>query len=136
MEVKIRGNFEVKTTNKLDIVHYLAFIVLQNMYIWQDRLICGNSMSTVAYESAKNMTFLFFDIEEFGYIGGTNSSSLFGCESYKNKIGAISPNIFKYSTVKINYNSAGKFPFLTGIGVVAQGASIPSGSRIIIRGHS
>nr|DAG48878.1 MAG TPA: hypothetical protein [Caudoviricetes sp.]DAZ66194.1 MAG TPA: hypothetical protein [Caudoviricetes sp.] len=37
MEVKIRGNFEVKTTNKLDIVHYLAFIVLQNMYIWQDR---------------------------------------------------------------------------------------------------
>lgn len=125
----------VQGYRKYSVVVLLSQRITVDCYI-QPRLICGNSMSTVAYESAKNMTFLFFDIEEFGYIGGENSASLFGCESYKNEIGAISPNIFKYSTVKINYNSAGKFPFLTGIGVVVQGASIPSGSRIIIRGHS
>lgn len=134
-DVNIIDTVSVQGYRKYSVVVLLSQHITVDCYI-QPRLICGNSMSTVAYESAKNMTFLFFDIEEFGYIGGTNSSSLFGCESYKNKIGAISPNIFKYSTVKINYNSAGKFPFLTGIGVVAQGASIPSGSRIIIRGHS
>lgn len=134
-DVNIIDAVSVQGYRKYSVVVLLSQHITVDCYI-QPRLICGNSMSTVAYESAKNMTFLFFDIEEFGYIGGTNSSSLFGCESYKNKIGAISPNIFKYSTVKINYNSAGKFPFLTGIGVVAQGASIPSGSRIIIRGHS
>ena len=134
-DVNIIDAVSVQGYRKYSVVVLLSQHITGDCYI-QPRLICGNSMSTVAYESAKNMTFLFFDIEEFGYIGGTNSSSLFGCESYKNEIGAISPNIFKYSTVKINYNSAGKFPFLTGIGVVAQGASIPSGSRIIIRGHS
>lgn len=134
-DVNIIDAVSVQGYRKYSVVVLLSQHITVDCYI-QPRLICGNSMSTVAYESAKNMTFLFFDIEEFGYIGGTNSSSLFGCESYKNEIGAISPNIFKYSTVKINYNSAGKFPFLTGIGVVAQGASIPSGSRIIIRGHS
>lgn len=134
-DVNIIDTVSVQGYRKYSVVVLLSQHITVDCYI-QPRLICGNSMSTVAYESAKNMTFLFFDIEEFGYIGGTNSSSLFGCESYKNEIGAISPNIFKYSTVKINYNSAGKFPFLTGIGVVAQGASIPSGSRIIIRGHS
>lgn len=134
-DVNIIDAVSVQGYRKYSVVVLLSQHITVDCYI-QPRLICGNSMSKVAYESAKNMTFLFFDIEEFGYIGGTNSSSLFGCESYKNEIGAISPNIFKYSTVKINYNSAGKFPFLTGIGVVAQGASIPSGSRIIIRGHS
>lgn len=134
-DVNLIDGVSVQGYRKYSVVVLLSQHITVDCYI-QPRLICGNSMSTVAYESAKNMTFLFFDIEEFGYIGGTNSSSLFGCESYKNEIGAISPNIFKYSTVKINYNSAGKFPFLTGIGVVAQGASIPSGSRIIIRGHS
>lgn len=134
-DVNIIDAVSVQGYRKYSVVVLLSQHITVDCYI-QPRLICGNSMSTVAYEGAKNMTFLFFDIEEFGYIGGTNSSSLFGCESYKNEIGAISPNIFKYSTVKINYNSAGKFPFLTGIGVVAQGASIPSGSRIIIRGHS
>lgn len=125
----------VQGYRKYSIVVLLSQHITVDCYI-QPRLICGNSMSAVAYESAKNMTFLFFDIEEFGYIGDENSASLFGCESYKNEMGAISPNIFKYSTLKVNYNSAGKFPFLTGIGVVANGASIPSGSRIIIRGHS
>lgn len=134
-DVNLIDGVSVQGYRKYSVVVLLSQIIATDCYI-QPRIVCGNSMSTVAYESAKNMTFLFFDIEEFGYIGGTNSSSLFGCESYKNEIGAISPNIFKYSTVKINYNSAGKFPFLTGIGVVAQGASIPSGSRIIIRGHS
>lgn len=134
-DVNIIDTVSVQGYRKYSVVVLLSQRITVDCYI-QPRLICGNSMSTVAYESAKNMTFLFFDIEEFGYIGGENSASLFGCESYKNEIGAISPNIFKYSTVKINYNSAGKFPFLTGIGVVAQGASIPSGSRIIIRGHS
>lgn len=134
-DVNIIDAVSVQGYRKYSVVVLLSQHITVDCYI-QPRLICGNSMSTVAYESAKNMTFLFFDIEEFGYIGGTNSSSLFGCESYKNEIGAISPNIFKYSTVKINYNSTGKFPFLMGIGVVANGASIPSGSRIIIRGHS
>ena len=134
-DVNIIDTVSVQGYRKYSVVILLSQHIAVDCYI-QPRLICGNSMSTAAYESAKNMTFLFFDIEEFGYIGGENSASLFGCESYKNEIGAISPNVFKYSTVKINYNSAGKFPFLTGIGVVVQGASIPSGSRIIIRGHS
>ena len=134
-DVNIIDAVSVQGYRKYSVVVLLSQHITVDCYI-QPRLICGNSMSTAAYESAKNMTFLFFDIEEFGYIGDKNSASLFGCESYKNEIGAISPNIFKYSTVKINYNSAGKFPFLTGIGVVANGASIPSGSRIIIRGHN
>ena len=120
---------------KYSVVLLLSQAITVDCYI-QPKLICGNSASAIAYENAKKMTFLFFDIEEFGYIGGENSSSLFGCESYKNEIGAISPNFFKYSTAKVNYNSAGKFPFLTGIGVIANGASIPSGSRIIIRGYN
>ena len=134
-DVNIIDTVSVQGYRKYSVVVLLSQHITIDCYI-QPRLICGNSMSTAAYESAKNMTFLFFDIEEFGYIGDKNSASLFGCESYKNEIGAISPNIFKYSTLKVNYNSAGKFPFLTGIGVVAQGASIPSGSRIIIRGHN
>lgn len=80
--------------------------------------------------------FCFFDIEELGYIGGEYNSSLFGCESYESGTGVISPDVFKYSTVKVNYNIAGKFPYLTGIGVIVSGASIPSGSRMIIRGHN
>ena len=120
---------------KYSVVLLLSQPITVDCYI-QPKLICRNNTSAAAYENAKNKTFLFFDIEEFGYIGGVNSSSLFGCESYKGEIGGISPNIFKYSTLKVNYNSAGKFPFLTGIGVVANGASIPSGSRIIIRGHN
>lgn len=134
-DVNIIDAVSVQGYRKYSVVVLLSQHITVDCYI-QPRLICGNSMSAAAYESAKNMTFLFFDIEEFGYIGDKNSASLFGCESYKNEIGAISPNIFKYSTVKINYNSAGKFPFLTGIGVIANGASIPSGSRIIIRGHN
>lgn len=120
---------------KYSVVVLLSQIIATDCYI-QPRIVCGNSKTAMAYESAKNMTFLLFDIEELGYIGGENSSSLFGCGSYKNGIGAISPNAFKYSTVKANYNSTGKFPFLTEIGIVANGASIPSGSRIIIRGYS
>ena len=134
-DVNIIDTVSVQGYRKYSVVVLLSQHITIDCYI-QPRLICGNSMSAAAYENAKNMTFLFFDIEEFGYIGDKNSASLFGCESYKNEIGAISPNIFKYSTLKVNYNSAGKFPFLTGIGVVAQGASIPSGSRIIIRGHN
>lgn len=120
---------------KYSVVVLLSQIIATDCYI-QPRIVCGNSKTAMAYESAKNMTFLLFDIEELGYIGGENSSSLFGCGSYKNGIGAISPSAFKYSTVKANYNSTGKFPFLTEIGIVANGASIPSGSRIIIRGYS
>lgn len=134
-DVNIIDAVSVQGYRKYSVVVLLSQHITVDCYI-QPRLICGDSMSAAAYESEKNMTFLFFDIEEFGYIGDKNSASLFGCESYKNKIGSISPNIFKYSTLKVNYNSAGKFPFLTGIGVIANGASIPSGSRIIIRGHN
>lgn len=128
-EVSVQGY------RRYSVVVLLSQIITTDCYI-QPILVCGNSKASMAYESAKNMTFLLFNIEELGYIGGENNSSLFGCGSYKNKIGAISPNAFKYSTVKVNYNSTGKFPFLMGIGVVANGASIPSGSRIIIRGHN
>lgn len=128
-EVSVQGY------RRYSVVVLLSQIITTDCYI-QPILVCGNSKASMAYESAKNMTFLLFNIEELGYIGGENNSSLFGCESYKSDIGAISPNTFKYSTLKVNYNSAGKFPFLTGIGVVANGASIPSGSRIIIRGHN
>ena len=128
-EVSVQGY------RRYSVVVLLSQIITTDCYI-QPRIVCGNSKTAMAYESAKNMTFLLFDIEELGYIGGENSSSLFGCGSYKNEIGAISPNAFKYSTVKANYNSTGKFPFLMGIGIVANGANIPSGSRIIIRGYS
>lgn len=128
-EVSVQGY------RRYSVVVLLSQIITTDCYI-QPILVCGNSKASMAYESAKNMTFLLFNIEELGYIGGENNSSLFGCGSYKNEIGAISPNAFKYSTVKVNYNSTGKFPFLMGIGVVANGASIPSGSRIIIRGHN
>ena len=134
-DVNLIDGVSVQGYRKYSVVVLLSQIIATDCYI-QPRIVCGNSKTAMAYESAKNMTFLLFDIEELGYIGGENSSSLFGCGSYKNGIGAISPNAFKYSTVKANYNSTGKFPFLTGIGVVANGANIPSGSRIIIRGYS
>lgn len=120
---------------RYSVVVLLSQIITTDCYI-QPRLVCGNSKTAMVYESAKNMTFLLFNIEEFGYIGGKENSSLFGCESFKSEIGTISPNTFKYSTAKVNYNSIGKFPFLTEIGIVANGASIPSGSRIIIRGYN
>lgn len=134
-DVNSINKVSVQGYRKYSVVVLLSQIITTDCYI-QPKLICANSETTTTYESAKNMTFLLFNIEEFGYIGGENNSSLFGCESYKNEIGAISPDFFKYSTAKTNYNTAGKFPFLTGIGVVANGASIPSGSRIIIRGHN
>lgn len=134
-DVNLIDGVSVQGYRKYSVVVLLSQIIATDCYI-QPRIVCGNSKTAMAYESAKNMTFLLFDIEELGYIGGKNSSSLFGCGSYKNEIGAISPNAFKYSTVKANYNSTGKFPFLMGIGVVANGANIPSGSRIIIRGYS
>lgn len=134
-DVNLIDGVSVQGYRKYSVVVLLSQIIATDCYI-QPRIVCGNSKTAMAYESAKNMTFLLFDIEELGYIGGENSSSLFGCGSYKNGIGAISPNAFKYSTVKANYNSTGKFPFLMGIGVVANGANIPSGSRIIIRGYS
>lgn len=134
-DVNLIDGVSVQGYRKYSVVVLLSQIIATDCYI-QPRIVCGNSKTAMAYESAKNMTFLLFDIEELGYIGGENSSSLFGCGSYKNGIGAISPNAFKYSTVKANYNSTGKFPFLMGIGVVANGANIPSGSRIIIRGHN
>lgn len=134
-DVNLIDGVSVQGYRKYSVVVLLSQIIATDCYI-QPRIVCGNSKTAMAYESAKNMTFLLFDIEELGYIGGENSSSLFGCGSYKNEIGAISPNAFKYSTVKANYNSTGKFPFLMGIGVVANGANIPSGSRIIIRGYS
>lgn len=134
-DVNLIDGVSVQGYRKYSVVVLLSQIIATDCYI-QPRIVCGNSKTAMAYESAKNMTFLLFDIEELGYIGGENSSSLFGCGSYKNGIGAISPNAFKYSTVKVNYNSTGKFPFLMGIGVVANGANIPSGSRIIIRGYS
>lgn len=132
-DVNLIDGVSVQGYRKYSVVVLLSQIIATDCYI-QPRIVCGNSKTAMAYESAKNMTFLLFDIEELGYIGGENSSSLFGCGSYKNGIGAISPNACKYSTVKANYNSTGKFPFLMGIGVVANGANIPSGSRIIIRG--
>lgn len=132
-DVNLIDGVSVQGYRKYSVVVLLSQIIATDCYI-QPRIVCGNSKTAMAYESAKNMTFLLFDIEELGYIGGENSSSLFGCGSYKNEIGAISPNACKYSTVKANYNSTGKFPFLMGIGVVANGANIPSGSRIIIRG--
>lgn len=134
-DVNLIDGVSVQGYRKYSVIVLLSQIIATDCYI-QPRIVCGNSKTAMAYESAKNMTFLLFDIEELGYIGGENSSSLFGCGSYKNGIGAISPNAFKYSTVKANYNSTGKFPFLMGIGVVANGANIPSGSRIIIRGYS
>lgn len=134
-DVNLIDGVSVQGYRKYSVVVLLSQIIATDCYI-QPRIVCGNSKTAMAYESAKNMTFLLFDIEELGYIGGENSSSLFGCGSYKNGIGAISPDAFKYSTVKANYNSTGKFPFLMGIGVVANGANIPSGSRIIIRGYS
>ena len=134
-DVNLIDGVSVQGYRKYSVVVLLSQIIATDCYI-QPRIVCGNSKTAMAYESVKNMTFLLFDIEELGYIGGENSSSLFGCGSYKNGIGAISPNAFKYSTVKANYNSTGKFPFLMGIGVVANGANIPSGSRIIIRGYS
>lgn len=134
-DVNLIDGVSVQGYRKYSVVVLLSQIIATDCYI-QPIIVCGNSKTAMAYESAKNMTFLLFDIEELGYIGGENSSSLFGCGSYKNGIGAISPNAFKYSTVKANYNSTGKFPFLMGIGVVANGANIPSGSRIIIRGYS
>ena len=134
-DVNLIDGVSVQGYRKYSVVVLLSQIIATDCYI-QPRIVCGNSKTAMAYESAKNMTFLLFDIEELGYIGGENSSSLFGCGSYKNGIGAISPNAFKYSIVKANYNSTGKFPFLMGIGVVANGANIPSGSRIIIRGYS
>lgn len=134
-DVNLIDGVSVQGYRKYSVVVLLSQIIATDCYI-QPRIVCGNSKTAMAYESAKNMTFLLFDIEELGYIGGKNSSSLFGCGSYKNEIGAISPNAFKYSTVKANYNSTGKFPFLMGIDVVANGANIPSGSRIIIRGYS
>lgn len=134
-DVNLIDGVSVQGYRKYSVVVLLSQIIATDCYI-QPRIVCGNSKTAMAYESAKNMTFLLFDIEELGYIGGENSSSLFGCGSYKNEIGAINPNAFKYSTVKANYNSTGKFPFLMGIGVVANGANIPSGSRIIIRGYS
>lgn len=134
-DVNIINAVSVQGYRKYSVVVLLSQPITVDCYI-QPKLICGNDASGAVYESAKNKTFLFFDIEEFGYIGGENNSSLFGCESYKSEIGEINPNIFKYSTVKVNYNIASKFPYLTGIGVIANGASIPSGSRIIIRGHN
>lgn len=134
-DVNIINAVSVQSYRKYSVVVLLSQHMTVDCFIFP-HLICGNSSSSIAYENAKNMNFLFFDIEEFGYIGGENRSSLFGCESYKNEIGAIAPSTFKYSTTKVNYNSAGKFPFLTGIEVITSGASIPSGSRIIIRGHN
>ena len=134
-DVNIVDTVSVQGYRKYSVVVLLSQLITVDCYI-QPKLICGNNSSGIVYESAKNMNFLFFDIEEFGYIGGENSSSLFGCESYKGEAGTITPNTFKYSTTEVNYNSAGKFPFLTGIGLIASGASIPSGSRMIIRGHN
>nr|DAW52420.1 MAG TPA: hypothetical protein [Bacteriophage sp.] len=134
-DVNIINAVSVQGYRKYSVVVLLSQPITADCYI-QPKLICENDASGAVYESTKNKTFLFWDIEEFGYIGGENNSSLFGCESYKSEIGEINPNIFKCSTVKANYNIAGKFPYLTGIGVIANGASIPSGSRMIIRGHN
>lgn len=134
-DVNIINAVSVQGYRKYSVVVLLSQPITVDCYI-QPNLICGDSASGAAYESAKDKTFLFFDIEEFGYIGGENNSSLFGCESYKSETGAVSSDVFKYSTLKVNYNIAGKFPYLTGIGVIVSGASIPSGSRMIIRGHN
>lgn len=134
-DVNIINAVSVQGYRKYSVVVLLPQPITVDCYI-QPKLFCGDNASGGAYESAKNKTFLFFDIEELGYIGGENNSSLFGCESYKGETGAVSPDVFKYSTLKVNYNIAGKFPYLTGIGVIVSGASIPSGSRMIIRGHN
>ena len=134
-DVSSINEISVSYYQKYSVVLLLSQAITVDYYIYPE-LNCGNNKSAIAYENAKNMTFLLFGIEEFGYIGGVYNSSLFGCESYKSEIGAISPSPFKYSTGKVNYNSAGKFPFLTGISIAANGVSIPSGSRIIIRGYN
>ena len=67
-DVNIIDTVSVQGYRKYSVVVLLSQHITIDCYI-QPRLICGNSMSAAAYENAKNMTFLFFDIEEFGYIG-------------------------------------------------------------------
>ena len=128
------GQIEIHGYRKYEIIVTLPSVIKTDCFI-QPRIRSVTGQTTLmAYESAKNAQFLLFEIEEFFYCGGENYATFIGCESYKSEVGAVTPGNKKYSSVMLNYNNKEVYPYIASVGLIANGAVFPSGSRIAIRG--
>lgn len=133
-DVSMIGQIEIHGYRKYEIIVTLPSVIKTDCFI-QPRIRSATGGATaMAYESAKNAQFLLFEIEEFFYCGGENYATFIGCESYKGGFGAITPGNKKYSSVMLNYNNKEVYPYIASVGLIANGAVFPSGSRIAIRG--
>ena len=126
--------FLIQKNRSLHLIVTLPSVIKTDCFI-QPRICSVTGQTTsMAYESAKNAQFLLFEIEEFFYCGGENYATFIGCESYKGEVGAVTPGNKKYSSVMFNYNNKEVYPYIASVGLIANGAVFPSGSRIAIRG--
>lgn len=133
-DVSMIEQIDIHGYRKYEIIVTLPSVIKTDCFI-QPRICSVTGQTTsMAYESAKNAQFLLFEIEEFFYCGGENYATFIGCESYKGEVGAVTPGNKKYSSVMFNYNNKEVYPYIAGVGLIANGAVFPSGSRISIRG--
>ena len=133
-DVSMIEQIEIHGYRKYEIIVTLPSVIKTDCFIQPLIYSATGEKVSMAYESAKNTQFLLFEIEELFYCGGENSATLIGCESYKSEIGSITPGNKKYSSVMLNYNYKEVYPYMTGVGLIANGTVFPSGSRIIMRG--
>lgn len=133
-DVSMIEQIDIHGYRKYEIIVTLPSVIKTDCFI-QPRICSVTGQTTsMAYESAKNAQFLLFEIEEFFYCGGENYATFIGCESYKGEVGAVTPGNKKYSSVMFNYNNKEVYPYIASVGLIANGAVFPSGSRISIRG--
>lgn len=133
-DVSMIEQIDIHGYRKYEIIVTLPSVIKTDCFI-QPRICSATGQTTsMAYESAKNAQFLLFEIEEFFYCGGENYATFIGCESYKGEVGAVTPGNKKYSSVMFNYNNKEVYPYIASVGLIANGAVFPSGSRISIRG--
>ena len=133
-DVSMIEQIDIHGYRKYEIIVTLPSVIKTDCFI-QPRICSVTGQTTsMAYESAKNAQFLLFEIEEFFYCGGENYATFIGCESYKSEVGAVTPGNKKYSSVMFNYNNKEVYPYIASVGLIANGAVFPSGSRISIRG--
>lgn len=133
-DVSMIEQIDIHGYRKYEIIVTLPSVIKTDCFI-QPRICSVTGQTTsMAYESAKNAQFLLFEIEEFFYCGGENYATFIGCESYKGEVGAVTPGNKKYSSVMFNYNNKEVYPYIASVGLIANGAVFPSGSRIAIRG--
>lgn len=133
-DVSMIEQIDIHGYRKYEIIVTLPSVIKTDCFIRPKICSVTGRTTSMAYESAKNAQFLLFEIEEFFYCGGENYATFIGCESYKGEVGAVTPGNKKYSSVMFNYNNKEVYPYIASVGLIANGAVFPSGSRIAIRG--